>query len=355
MKKLTPMIGIRIIAIILCLVMLSNCQQQAQIKPPETIEMLSPIEVSIETPTQGINYLSEVIEIIETNALNRDQVDWKALKMEVLEREKSATMPSDTYDSIQYLLLKLNDKHSFFWLPEQAQEFKKQAAEFSTEPWGEIYDGKIAYIWNGVFASGNQDVIDQYADDLQQVVIELDAQNPCAWVVDLRDNSGGTVFPMLAGLGELFRDGVAAMATDSYDHIIEFTYKNGMLWEDGILRAQTTHLDFGLSTPALEIVVLIGPQTASSGEMTALAFEGLPNVTFFGHPTAGLTTANETYELSDGAMLFLTTAVFGDRTGKKYGGAIEPDYSLENPDGGKGTIPGEVFDWLGETSSCGNQ
>ncbi len=328
-----------------CLFVLVSCQSQVQTEnlvETESNELLSPADA----------YLLEVFKIVEINALNRNEVDWSALKGKVFEREDDSASPSDVYDSIHYILQNLNDQHSHFWDPSQANEFKTKAVDFSTEPWGKLVAGKYAYLWNGVFSSGNQDAINHYANQLQQLVIDLDAQSPCAWVLDFRDNSGGTVFPMLAGLGELYGDGLAVIAVDSYGNTIEFNYENGELWEDGVSKAKASRPDFSLSEDQPTIALLIGPRTASSGELTVLAFEGIPNVVTFGHDTAGLTTANQTFELSDGALLFLTTAVFGDRTGHTYGGKIMPDYPLSDSVTSNGTIPSEVMNWLEENSPC---
>ncbi|WP_446741243.1 S41 family peptidase [Sphingomonas sp. H160509] len=73
---------------------------------------------------------------------------------------------------------------------------------------------------------------------------------------------------------------------------------------------------------------MIGPRTASSGEMAAIAFIGRPHTRVFGLPSAGLTTANKVYPLRDRAFLVLTETSVQDRTGKDYVGAIMPDEQL---------------------------
>jgi carboxyl-terminal processing protease len=72
-------------------------------------------------------------------------------------------------------------------------------------------------------------------------------------------------------------------------------------------------------------VVLTGPKTSSSGEILALAFKGMPQVRLMGEPTAGLTTANTTYDLFDGSTLVLTICQEADRTGRICEGRIIPD------------------------------
>jgi carboxyl-terminal processing protease len=110
------------------------------------------------------------------------------------------------------------------------------------------------------------------------------------------------------------------------------------------------------SLAALEsswVAVLTGPRTASSGEAVTIAFRGRPRTRSFGLPTAGLSTANGTFPLPDGAAIFLTTAVEADRTGRRFGDKIEPDQRVD-------AEPAEVGDaameaatqWLRASSSC---
>lgn len=44
--------------------------------------------------------------------------------------------------------------------------------------------------------------------------------------------------------------------------------------------------------------------------------------------TAGLSTGNMNFELSDGSMIFLTTTVFADRERNHYGSKIIPDEEI---------------------------
>ena len=55
---------------------------------------------------------------------------------------------------------------------------------------------------------------------------------------------------------------------------------------------------------------MIGPRTSSSGEMTALALVGRSKVRTFGAPSAGFTTTNVPYPLSDGAFLVITAVSY---------------------------------------------
>lgn len=64
--------------------------------------------------------------------------------------------------------------------------------------------------------------------------------------------------------------------------------------------------------------------------MTAISFIGLPNVKTFGQPSAGYTTANQTYFLSNGSQLLLAVQFVADRTGKPYVDKIMPDVTVND-------------------------
>ena len=104
---------------------------------------------------------------------------------------------------------------------------------------------------------------------------------------------------------------------------------------------------YTLSTPDPPVAVLIGPQTASSGEATALSFKGRPNTQFFGQPTAGFTPANRTFKLSDGAVLVLIVSWMTDRNGEKY-----PNVTPDEPGSSPEDTQQKALDWLRAQPTC---
>src|SRR5690606_38664938 len=110
------------------------------------------------------------------------------------------------------------------------------------------------------------------------------------------------------------------------------------------------------STP--RIALLIGPQTASAGEVVALAFRGTGTTRRFGADTAGATTGTRTFVLPDGAELVLAVVTIGDREGRSETGPLRPDEPV-GP-GVRGAPLGEqpavraALDWLaaGSFESC---
>ena len=79
------------------------------------------------------------------------------------------------------------------------------------------------------------------------------------------------------------------------------------------------------------IAFVIGPRTASSGEITPILFRGQAGVRYFGAPSAGYSTANTTIRLPNGGLLALTTAATVDRNGQAYEHELVPDVRTEEP------------------------
>jgi carboxyl-terminal processing protease len=76
---------------------------------------------------------------------------------------------------------------------------------------------------------------------------------------------------------------------------------------------------------------LLDRGTASSGEAVAISFAGRRRERSFGERTAGFSTSNQRYELSDGAALFLCVGIEADRTGHRYLDGLDPDVTLPAP------------------------
>jgi carboxyl-terminal processing protease len=161
---------------------------------------------------------------------------------------------------------------------------------------------------------------------LQQLIAGFDKKGIKKWIIDLRRNSGGNCWPMLTGLGPLLGEGVYGYFVSDNEKI-PFSYGNGNMMQGKHIRCAVNN-SYACSTTDRKIIVLTGNNTASAGEIVALAFKGMQNVYLYGEPTAGLTTANATYSLSDGSLLVLTVCKEADRFGKICEGRILPDKTV---------------------------
>jgi C-terminal processing protease CtpA/Prc len=295
--------------------------------------------------TESQQYLSAALDIIQENALNSPKVDWGKVRPKMLKAAKDAKSPADTYKFIQYILGALSDRHSFFMTPDAAEKMNDSTAADYIAPTGKLIEGQLGYVAVFGFAAQKEEEINKYADEIQKIIIDLSDQAICGWIVDLRFNSGGNMWPMVAGLGALIGEGKLGAFKNAKNQTTDWYYRDGQSWAGENPLARVSHPEFVLDPDEIPVAVLIGSQTASSGEATTISFRGRPNTQFFGKPSAGLTTSNQGYVLSDGALIFLTTAIEVDRTGQEYGGSIVPDVATLNPEQ-------DAVSWLLEQPSC---
>ncbi|MBV9109387.1 MAG: PDZ domain-containing protein [Gemmatimonadetes bacterium] len=196
-----------------------------------------------------------------------------------------------------------------------------------------------------------------YIDAGQSAIRAADSPPACGWIVDLRRNGGGNVWPMLAVIGPVLGDGVAG-AFVSPGATRTWSYDRGRAMLDGVPRATASDL-YATQRQAAPVAVLTSRVTASSGEAIAISFRGRPNTRSFGEATQGVPTANANFPLSDGAVLVLATAVDADRTGRRYRGRIEPDVQvrLDWPSFGRQDDPviAAAAAWLRAQPECGGR
>lgn len=296
---------------------------------------------------QASVYLDQVLDVMQGNSVNRNKMDWRSLRAQVRAKAAGAQAVAQTYPAIEFALEQLGDNHSFLVLPSKAdivapERIKsggaKSQAEVqnrSAEPTGEMINGRWARVvvptCQILFNPQVQDPIQrssEYAARLCAVVRQLDSERPAGWIIDLRGDEGGSMWPMLAGIGPVLGEGeVGATVYPNGDRFKWFYLPGKVLAGNHVMQAVPEA--YRVRTPNPPVAVLTSSKTASSGEATTIAFRGRPRTRSFGQPTYGVSTGNMTFTLSDGSVLSLAVATFVDRTGKVYGGAVEPDERVE--------------------------
>ena len=335
--------------------------------PTSTIQLptltLSPTITSIPTASstppllpitaEASAYLNEALDIMQNNSLYRESIDWDALRQATFDVAKHAQTPADTYGAIRFALVRLGDHHSSFYTPNEFEQTAQMTASDNPAPRGKLLLEKIGFIAIEEFWGSGRN---EYATQAQQVIRDLDAQDPCGWIVDLRENNGGSMWPMLAGIGPILGEGDVGAFIDSYGNEQVWSYQNGQAILDGHINVQVIGQAYTLKASAPLVAVLTGVNTASSGEAIVIAFRGRPNTRSFGTDTAGLTSDNKPFGLSDGAVIILTDSVEADRTGQVYQGPIPPDEIVD--DVRQFTflmdeaIPQPAIDWLMSQPAC---
>ncbi|HEY1464015.1 MAG TPA: S41 family peptidase [Terriglobales bacterium] len=347
------------------------------------LNLCEPMVAQEKTPAMSDSahkYLEQVLDLMQKNALHRSSIDWTQVRQETFTRAQNAQTTVDTYPAIAYAFSQLKEHHSFLQLPDnlpykQKEALEEQMAKISGKestsnhsPYlpSKQMQGHIDRNDNKAFAHLVVPMcIGEYADwekntpyfeklvaQLHDLVVTLQEQKPNGWIVDLRGNSGGNMWPMLAGIAPLLGDGKLGSFDPAGD---QWYAENGKIVtisaNEKTTQAEVKQPPFTL--PELPLVaVLFDRDTASSGEAIAISFAGRSHERSFGEHTAGYSTSNNMHGLSDGAALFLCEGVSLDRTGKRYPDGLDPDVKVPDPESrvaeDKDPVLQAAEKWLGQ-------
>jgi carboxyl-terminal processing protease len=248
------------------------------------------------TKTNPVAYLNQAIDVMQTKALRRSAVDWTRIRAAALAMAAHAESTAGTYDAIRFALASLGDHHSSLHLTPalealEAEEKAKHPSpspppirqeNFSPyvgryKPEGHLErraDKSFGYVvLTKCFPESDQQFV-AFETNLQRILAELDQSHPAGWIVDLRGNVGGNMWPMLTGIGPLIGEGDnLGQFTDSVQHST-WEYRNGVAaeLENGKANAYPaiSGTPYHISgTP--KVAVLIDRSTGSSGEAIAIS------------------------------------------------------------------------------------
>jgi hypothetical protein len=310
-------------------------------------------------------YLEQALDLMQQHALNKSSIDWPHLRTETLARASHAKGTADTYPAIAFALTQLKEQHSFLQLPDSLPAAQREAAtaeinkvrgpsksDSDQSPFapqkeiqghidrrnGKVFAHLVVPMCLGKYSEWEKNAGDfqEFAEKLHALVTDLHAQKPHGWLIDLRGNGGGNMWPMLAGIGAVLGEGDLGTFVSADGERVPWYYKAGKAGTrdskgEVEIAAHVENPPFAL--PELPwVAVLLDRSTASLGEAVAISFTGRPRARSFGEHTAGFSTSNERYRLSDGAALFLCVGIEADRTGYRYPDGIDPDVKLPSPD-----------------------
>lgn len=272
-------------------------------------------------------YLSELLDLMRRNALRSNAVNWDSLREQVRASSAGASTVAQAIPAIRIALTVLGDGHSSYTSASGAIVFVPTRTCTAPPVTVPTTPSDIGYVRVRGF-SGSQAQALALADSLQLAIRDQDLSGTrTGWIVDLRGNTGGNMWPMVAGIGPILGEGVAGAFIDANGRTEQWGYNGSGSYLASTVITSVTQ-PHRLRQPAPRVAVLIDNRVGSSGEATAIAFKERPDTRFFGSATCGLSTANQAYFLSDGAILNLTTAVMADRTGRAYGAQVAPDEAL---------------------------
>lgn len=281
-----------------------------------------------------------IYTFMKFNSATRDRVHWEREDERFRVCMQAARSAEDTVNCLVGVLAALNDVHSSIqfngkryahYAPMEESERQRlyqwmsKAQSLSGKVKAAMLPGKIAYLRVPGYSLYDPAQIHTAAQGLRDSLLSLAVQKPRGYLIDLRFNTGGNLYPMLAGLSPLLGTGVVAQDVDADGAVVRhWRLAEGNLWlEDKACTWLPVYQGIDLSKA--KVVVMLGPVTMSSGSITAVAFKQRPRTTFLGEPTAaGYTTSTNFFYFSPEVMLNFATHFVADRD-RVIHDAVQPD------------------------------
>lgn len=268
-------------------------------------------------------YVEMAFDSIEFRSIKKNSFNFDSLKNIVLNEISDTTSIEDVYLALEKVTHSI-DRHSYVIFKEDYKNMINGTnPDVTNKPYpfsGKILEDKYGFISLEGFMGMDSVASKNYADSLQSLVFKLYEENPKGWIIDLRYNTGGWIYPMLVGLGPILGKGVKAYKMDSDSIVEEFFYwKNEA--EHMTLIDDLKFLDKNLPT-----AIIIGEETGSAGELLTLCFRGNPLTTIIGQNSYGVSTGVTPVIMPDSFVIAVANNLMTDRNKMGNGEAIRPQF-----------------------------
>lgn len=279
-------------------------------------------------PPHTQQYLQDALDLMQQRSVYKHTIDWKTFRQRVMEKAGSAKTIAETYPAITFAIAQLNDRHSYF----RPQTFEPNQEEDKVLPVlaDAATPGDIGYI-RLAFCIGNEQELNAYISSVQTKIKQQAMLQPKGWIIDLRGNFGGNMWPMLLAVESLLGKGTMGYFVNAEHQYQPWQLLNGKTYIGDTLIYENTAFE-ALDLSGQYVAVLTDQATASSGEAMAIAFRNRPKTRSFGTATFGVSTGCVSHQLSDGSVINLAESVFADRTRTAYGLRVLPDVTTKAED-----------------------
>lgn len=292
-------------------------------------------------PAELKQYLDKVIEHAKAASLYREGVDWGTVEKDFYDKAKNAETVEGLAPAFTFLLSALKDFHGKFYYKNQQiaywyGELKENQKKIDPKIWSAIQSGQYKFKYRlldkntGYLRIAGLPMGDnlKMSQEIRNAVCELKSQKAGKWIIDLRYNGGGNMYPMLEGLAPILGDGVIGGAKDFNGKPISiWKIKDSDFYYDDELAVDLPDNCRFKSPP--KVAVLTSQYTTSSGEVVAVAFKGRSNTRFFGENTSGFTTVTGWQTIKDNLVMSISTAFYNDRKGTIYRDYIDVDERVD--------------------------
>ncbi|WP_394613834.1 S41 family peptidase [Lentzea sp. JNUCC 0626] len=260
---------------------------------------------------EALAHVDEALDLLQRHSIESARADWAALRAQAHAAENAD-------EAIRHVIAALGNPHTHLITAERVASPPPPVV-----PTGQVTGTTAVVRLPEIHASHGH----TYVTEGLKLMRALIAAHPIGWIVDLRGNRGGAMHPMLTVVAPLLGEGERGRFVGPHGET-GWGVRRRHLYSGGTRSYRWHRVPPAQHGP---VAVLVDGKTASSGEAVLVSFLGAHNTRSFGAPTAGFATANQTYQLKNGARLAITTAVMADRTGRTYGNApIAPHVSTDD-------------------------
>jgi len=156
------------------------------------------------------NHRYRLIEIVKNNSAFAHVLNWEEIDSVLSQRADTMTSLSSATKLTDYLISKLKaagDNHSFLLTKTVTKKYD-QGTFVVSKPEAKFIAGDIVHIIIPALSTSNSTIQKEFATEIQNLIRKFDSKNYVkGWIVDLRNNTGGGMYPMIAGVGPLLGSG----------------------------------------------------------------------------------------------------------------------------------------------------
>lgn len=287
-------------------------------------------------------YIDEAVSIMEKNSLYSNKVNWKSVRDTVSSMISRAASDKEAEGAVVWVYSQLKDVHGRYAGIDTFYQYKKPGPEriMSKDILAQyqkpravkimMLPGSIGYYkMPAVLIGSNREKMKEWANLMMDSLCKLNSLDPKAYIIDLRMNNGGNIEPMWQVLKEIIGEKNMTWEADAAMNVIARNPDTAFLaYQANAIPGRRCPF---AKAPLLPVAVLIGPGTASSGEITALSFTTRKNSKLFGEPTIGVANSTNGFVIQDKGYLLFSVNYVADANKKVLSEAqVNPDVYISS-------------------------
>lgn len=325
---------------------------------------VSMCHISLGQKTETKLTLDKIIDHVENNSLYRNNVDWPLLKKEIYVLAENADSVPQLKPALDLMLKKLKDSHGRIFYNNQFLAYhtgpkKEHLKNIDWDVYGDIQTAQVYGFKASVLREsvGYVRIVglrmgdnEKMSNDIQNAVCNLMEKGVEKWIIDLRYNGGGNMFPMVEGITGIIGDGIVGGT-------MGVTKEESSVWQikKGDFFYDEQNVAIENKCPIKEtpkVAVLTSNYTASSGEALAVILKNRPYTRFFGNATYGLITATNWMQIDSLTALSISVSYYKDRSDTIYKDYVSVD-EIINFEPGVDLVADKAIiralEWIGES------